>query len=1037
MQKTTKMKFKRLIALAINLQFILPTASFAKGNTLGTIMDAVGTVGGAYSQQMQQMQMQEYSRRQKKSLADSMKMTQVDPNQVPKVFSQNGCIVVKARSGSTSDMCDPNKYDPQKAQSGYYSALQEISEDNLEEMKNFLTPGNQRFTTQGVGCFDKSIIQFNAELKLRMAALTNLEKSIEQFAKDFEVDSQPDLEEIKKNEALLTGTPAEYLKNLKLEDEFKDKRCASVFASTQFKSASGKGFNAIETLLNQKVSTDGAKKFDNKNTIKEIKNEIRKFATSLSNSAVTTEEFNVDPSNMSIRSVHLDIKNTAGIVGEINQKTQIENAQQKKEIGKIVGSDDSNLQKMLTDIESDSINDLENKIALYERDDNNKCLNGLIESNFKTYKGVTYSSGIEGLKEAIRDPSLSEKMNREADSGFENNLGRMLLDSNKTIEMKLELIKRDSVNNNKRILDLGDSGKISGRSIGASDKLRTSDMIGIFVDNCKEIFNKRRTSSGKSKKNILKAIKKYSSKRKSLKRKYAQDLKKQIIEKMQSCPEQNTVGDAPNSCDGALKMSSSNFCLKSAVTCSSNMLACQDKAKNVVAKHVKVQKAHVDKYVARVEAFKFNIEKQFKIADQTLKNSAQALSGMHGLGVVYEEPIGLKMNRLKDKFLKGPEFYKELKLEDPKEYLKLVKEDIKNLKEKVEQNHKDLMNGDPDAKVEYKGILGESDKYKKNLQDENQLWEDTAKNCLALRNKFDNEAAAATAKENEAIAKSNEEMKATCGKIRDFEEHPLGFCGDVSGFADEVSKISSISEGRSVANVRQFQDVCDHHESQSSNTNDTTGSSNYKKINTKGPYDYCMQAVNKDFRPCDIVKNITGANKGEDLCIGNKKGEEIKNDLVFAFLQSDEGKEIYDKFAGKCVDKNLVTTSPETNGKCKESDDIIPASEKSIELANFIIARGTYNDRLIEFADETGGDFSKYVGKVCESDLNSNEQLALIQVESQMKASQTASGLSELGGVKISACNATMNNGVGKTPGYGQQEGAFRDIASGAAGLFQ
>jgi hypothetical protein len=557
-------------------------------------------------------------------------------------------------------------------------------------------------------------------------------------------------------------------------------------------------------------------------------------------------------------------------------------------------------------------------------------------------------------------------------------------------------------------------------------------MIGIFVDNCKEIFNKRRTSSGKSKKNILKAIKKYSSKRKSLKRKYAQDLKKQIIEKMQSCPEQNTIGDAPNSCDGALKMSSSNFCLKSAVTCSNNMLACQDKAKNVVAKHVKVQKAHVKKYIAKVEAFKFDIEKQFKIADQTLKNSAQALSGMHGLGVVYEEPIGLKMNRLKDKFLKGPEFYKELKLEDPKEYLKLVKEDIKNLKEKVEQNHKDLMNGDPDAKVEYKGILGESDKYKKNLRDENKLWEDTAKNCLALRNKFDNEAAAATAKENEAIAKSNADTVVACDLVAQFEEHPAGFCKeDVSEFLDDISAVTSSVDRVALKNIGAFGRVCKLYGSQSSNTHDTTGSTRHRNIAGQSLKEYC-EGDGKDFFACDTLANFAPSGDISKLCYKNGPVQLDKDSNEFAGFRStlDEGY----CYEGKGEDIEIIPKAKATE-KCATPSKAISSTSSKNALSDYIMDDEVLKDRAREYVATQTGE-----GNVITcTDISRNNKVvrAAGLVEAQIEIQEQQRMLSDMGGVPIAKCNATMNNGVGKTPGYGQQEGAFRDIASGAAGLFQ
>jgi len=1016
MQKKSKMKFKRLIALAINLQFILPTASYAKGNTLGTIMDAVGTVGNAYSQQTQQMQMQQMSQMQKQSLSQSLKMTQVDPNQVPALFSQNGCIVVKARSNSVSDMCDNDKYDPEKARGGYYTALQEISEDNKNEMDNFLTAGNQRFTTQGIGCFDKSITQFNAQLKARVEALNKLEQDIESQVKGFKKLAEKDLEEIKKNEALITGKPAKYLKDFKFEDQFRDKQCRSISRQDSFKTegATG-GFTAIQTLLDKEKSpSKGMGPADLIAKTADIKKDIRKIASRAAKYAEDSNSLSVTPNDLKLRTSLIDPSNNS--LNAILADVQSEKLQ--TEALTVMGGE-KQLADMMKGIDSKTL-DLDSALFDYENQSKSSCLTDYLASNF---------GGVDGFVSRLEDPTRSKKMNAEADSGFKNNVEYILNQKNTTVEYKLRMIKQYDTESNTHTFKTGKTRNIGGKKIGASTRLRASDMIEIYSDNCVEKFNKERVSNGRSKKSMVQALKKYKSKRNQLQAKFIAKMKNDIIREMEQCPSDSSTGSAENSCGDALNTNGKNFCVRTANLCANNISACHDKANKIMDKTKATQQKVADRYNQNMKSLKQNMAKQFVQANKIMEATARQLDGMYSVGSVFKAPIDLKLNMLNNKFLKDGGINAALQIEDPDQYLADIKKDIQNLKKQVIENHKELMDGPPDAKTQYKGILGEAQKYKDNLKAEQDLWKETAGKCLALVNRYNSETSKAIAEENKATDEYNEKLKTACREVDRFNEHPAGFCGKTSELADQVAGIASSVDDVAIKNIGAFERVCDSYGSQSGNTHDTAGSNDTKTVDGKSIAEFCSD--NDDFPACTQLVAAHGSNLST-LCIKDKPIDLDLNDIkVIAEIKKKLKQEKwFRKVKGNYTD--LYTLTPPTGLDAKDYK-VFVGEDKS--------QRDDFFSKKIKPIPE---DYEKIrsassASSKCVDDVSNDKQsmLSINMIEAQQKVGLEQSMLSHMGGVSVAACNATMNNGVGKTPGYGQQEGAIRGIASGAAGLFQ
>ena len=502
-------KLKPLIAMTLNLQLFISSAAFAENNkerkwqVAADVTNAVTGLAGSAMQGMQQMQMQQMAAQQQAQLQQQFAVKPItSPTQVPPILLQNGCLVLEARTDRPADSCDRDQFTPEKAASGYYTALFQVAENNENNLTNFLTHGHERATTQGIGCYEKSLKQFTGMLEARVEALNQLEASIEKEVQAFQKLAEKDVEDLKRGNALLEGTPAEFLKDIRFEDKFNDSQCASFVGANEFKSTGKKGFRAIASLLDGKVSSPkkGFTPQELKAKTLEIRNDIRKIAKNAAKFSKDKKTLQVDPSKLGIRTNTLKAKNpaVAAIIAEVSTAAVLEQQDLLTEVTKVTGGGQKDI---IEGIQNDTI-DLDNALFNYERAEKNNCMNAYLKNNFGSKSGIT---------ERLMDPNVSAKANRESDSAFKNTIVAILNDDDYTLEQKMKRIKdEESKNGNSRYtMTTGKSMSVKGKSIGASTRLRASDMLSVFADNCSQRFESVATDSGKSKREIVNSIKSF------------------------------------------------------------------------------------------------------------------------------------------------------------------------------------------------------------------------------------------------------------------------------------------------------------------------------------------------------------------------------------------------------------------------------------------------------------------------------------------------------------------------------------------------
>jgi hypothetical protein len=265
MSRLKRKKRIRFLPLLLSLQLFIPaqlladTGEYQHWKKTAQTLQVLQGMGTQMVQMHQQRMQQQQAMQMRMSLERDLALQPVDPSQVPPVLTQSGCMVLPARSNRTSGgiSCEA-PYDPTKLQSGVYDALLQVSEANHNTVANFLTEGHQRFTTQGLGCYEKAQNQLQQKLAGRIELLNQMEESIKRRTENLEKNLRADLLQIKKGDALLNGDSKDKevkaaLKNFRFEDQFKDPACRSFFNDRNFKSMAKKGYRGIEEAINAKI----------------------------------------------------------------------------------------------------------------------------------------------------------------------------------------------------------------------------------------------------------------------------------------------------------------------------------------------------------------------------------------------------------------------------------------------------------------------------------------------------------------------------------------------------------------------------------------------------------------------------------------------------------------------------------------------------------------------------------------------------------------------------------------------------------------
>lgn len=810
MKRAAKSPFIRLLSLGLGLELMIaPLAHAIDNSTISGIANTMGTLSNTAQQMMQQAAQHKMAQQMSQGLQTYVAQ-QVPPNQVAvPIFS--GCSVFMAETNqpAVGQRCEPSSFDPSMV--AYYSALGDIATTNVETYGLYTIKGNAT-SSEGQRCLDTAEEQFKALLDSRAEDVSKLIEQLNAELMVFDKENEPLLNNIKKGNALLFGKPAELLKDTKFETKFNDVQCASLINSTEIQElGNNSGYEGIRNTLKAKSTESVEGGFNAKSFLTQqanIQQDIISVANQLANKASSMNHMtlmtNADTMKGVVKSKY-NIKNLPGFTEAFDRQKQKLIEKQENIKNQVLASMSDDEAELYQRNLQDPTLDTESIVQNYQNLSDTKCVQEVFNQRF---------GGVDQFVDLLRDPTVSEKMGREADNKLKNNLPSILSDSTLTIKEKLNRIASSSGVKNTRY-QVQRTETVNGVSLRAGDFMKVTDLFqGVIIEDCKRLANTN-NDKGESPNNIINNIKQYHAELKEAYETYPAQLKADIQDELLTCSSDTSVGAAGTCSANSLDLNGNNFCLKRASTCASNMVACADKAQQIFDTTRNEQLALAKTYKTKLDATKTKLMGDYMGIKTVLEQKARSLDALFPgqvYGVVTDDILKLTTE---NKNLYSPdEIDSSLQIENPEAFVKQMINNLKKLADKEKETGA--------IYDQNKAILAKVENEKKSIIDnataQKRAWETIASNCNSLINQYNKNIADQTTKQNEENQKRTAEMNEFCAETRKMTSCPTE--GEVESLNNSASKIAAYlqpGDATAISNYRRLATLCGTGGDESSN----------------------------------------------------------------------------------------------------------------------------------------------------------------------------------------------------------------------------
>lgn len=965
--RNTKAKVK-LLPLAIAFQMFLPTSLIAREQSKAAKGMAALNRGAQVANQfmqMYQMRMNQIGAAQiAAQMQNNLGLKPASAAQVPRVFSQAGCFVPEARTNKPSEgmSCD-GQFDIQTFNSGQYDALLSVAESNTNDLENFLTEGHERFTTQGMGCFNKARNQLLQQLEARVQMLETFKQGIGERVELFKTQNEKTLLDMRTAQALLDGPNSikdqrvkDSLKDYRFEDQFKYPSCKSL-AGTNFQQLGQRGLRGIEKALDTNKEKMQAKNFVD--SAKQYEVEIREIAAKAAKQAKRESGFGDANQVLSgIRSRKIPLSSPALVqsVGIARTKAENKFKELDRNLIKVVGNT-GGLKQLADTVRQERV-DVEKQLERWEINEKNKCLAEQFK-DFPMPKGASKYAGKYGAYTAflysLKDPNISAKANLEADSSFRNNIARFLQDPDISVEDKMKKIAdlQGQSNNSRYSFTTGKSFSIDGKKVGASTRLRAKDAVNLFGRECTNAFKYDKESSGYSKQDMVSAIKNYNTKFKKEKNTYVTDLQNEILNGMLNCSDDQSTGVAANSCSAsATDVNKPSFCVRIANKCAANALNCHEQAQKIVKTTREDQQKLAADYKIKMDTLKGAMITQMKMLKQNFEASSRMIDDMYQMGTTYkknEQPLSKQLELSFTNSLLMDDIDASLLIEDPEKYEAKIIANVNSLKVQVEKHNADIL----------KGVDDEIKKYRKNFDTQLAEWNQIKSKCKRkVFQEYPRYVDDMNRQMEEEAKVYNESLSKACSKYENFRNNPCPASGD-SEFGALTEDLMAIGleagDRESVAKIAQIASQCEGFSSDDglsawdpTYAHGGAGDANKSELDTfcseggKGAgHIYCKEYISqKPGEGCNVQSLAAKLKKTHVYCVyqsgtkellpeGQCTGEEIEFPSVANLSETDPlAKEIREKANCTLTSKDIA----ELKSSAMENAQKVYLSYKRYEL---------------------------------------------------------------------------------------------------------
>jgi hypothetical protein len=816
---------------------------------------------------------------------------------VSEIFPE--CNILNTRPNFTEPSVCMNGIDPNdptsNAKAGQALGFFEHYTQMENSYKNFMLSSNNT-SNLGIGCLNSRAEELGRKLQQREKEIDNLINKMQKTQDDFKKKAERDRAKIEDAQALLNGGGAAAgvlaRNSVRFDNAFNDPACRSMIDGETFnntgKSAGLKGIlDSVAKSVNKKPQGNGfsAAEFtpSTAQAVEKQLDQITKFLAGEVNREGSTA---INSDKLTVGSAYG--LNQSGALKDIIAQERQKADQKVKDFGtKIEGFAPGPEYANLKGAALDPNKNIDQQIKNFERTTKNKCLEN--QSNI---------ASLIGEKLSIINPSGSDAANRSADNAYAKFVRDTLRRSDITIEDKMNLISAQEGKDGNSLyrVDTQTSATMDGTSLKVTSKLTPANFVKLHIDNCKAQFDNNVNDAGVTNRQIAENFKKVSNEVKSFRSTLASNLVNQINDRVKNCSDSyqaNATGVAVCS-ENSFSTASSDFCLKRANSCATNMRQCLDKANKQVQQVTEKRDQAVAQYSANVEKNEADLRKIYE--------QVEALTAIDGINISAKlkqsltlptENLKFHINKEERKFVKG--LLDGLEVVNPDEYFNLMKTNLLSLKDEIKKQNVAVMKGTQDGNLTpgsaaQSGVLGHIANINENMKKAIDEIAEYKNKCMGAFQAYMQGQRQASAQAAQQRAEQDKERGEYCSRMQSIGTVPG--CESAEEF-DELSSIGArLGDANAARNLRSFSRTCKKF---NSDDNNDRLSIFKKNAGTDNPMDYCE--LNYIENPAEVSRACRNVLKCYFVEDGNggfvKEGDELKAKETNAVC-SDRLQERYD-----------------------------------------------------------------------------------------------------------------------------------------------
>lgn len=806
-----KKTLNQLINLALIIQLLMPQYLWAQSSTtpqsqprtnadsFADILRGTTNIAEGILNTLRQQYNQAEAQNQLRQLTSQMNPHVCPVNGQPapcvsEIFPE--CNILNTRPNFTEPSVCINGIDPNDPASGAKAGQALGFFEHYTQMensyKNFMLSSNNT-SNLGVGCLNSRAEELGRKLQQREKEIDNLINKMQKTQDDFKKKAERDRAQIEDAQALLLGEQFQGNKSalekntVRFDNAFNDPACRSMLDGEGFqntgKSGGLKGIqDSVARSVNQKPQGNGFSAAEyTPQTAQAVERQLDQITRFLAGE-VNREGVSGISEQLSVGSAY-GLNSSGALRDAIVQERQ--KAQQREsDIGNKIDSFavGNTYQGLKTAALNPNLN-MDQQLLNFERTTKNNCL--AQQTNIASLINENLS---------IINPQGSDAANRSADNAYAKFVRNTLARNDITIEEKMNLIanqeKQDG--NSMFLVDTQTSATIDGSSLKVTSRLTPAAFIKLHVDNCKAQFDTNATDSGFTNRQIMDNFKKARAEVSAFRSSLASNLVNAINDRVKNCSDSyqaNATGVAVCSAN-SFATASSDFCLKRANSCATNMRQCLEKANKQVQQVTEKRDTALAQYTANIEKNEADLRKIYE--------QVEALTSVDGINIAASlkqsltlptENLQFHINKEDRTFIRGLE---DLEVANPDEYFNLMKDNLLSLKEEIKKQNVAVMNGTQDRQLTpgspaQSGVLGHIANITENMNKAITEVTDYKSKCQAAFQAYMNGMRQAAAQAAQQRAEQDQARGEYCARMQSLGRTPgcesMDFFDEIAGIA--------------------------------------------------------------------------------------------------------------------------------------------------------------------------------------------------------------------------------------------------------------